>query len=161
MKAMDRTLFSINDLLYADELRNDTYSQRALMSGVMKTLEELTTRTEYDPRNNTVILKPSSSTMTLMNALGAPKEILEVIAPTYSQFAMIPGLTITPDFDRIVEDMFPETRMQGLVFGGVQEDIRQNMRNNRIDLRLDKIDEIVADVVAYMNSFADLLEKSR
>ena len=166
MKAMDRTLFSINDLLYADELRNDTYSQRALMSGVMKTLEELTTRTEYDPSNNTVIIKPSSSTMTLMNALGAPKEILEVIDPTYSQFAMIPGVTITPDFDRIVEDMFPETRMQGLVFGGVQEDIRQNMRNNRNDLRLDKIDKIVADVVAYMNQlgiseFASLPELER
>ena len=114
----------------------------------------LSTRTEYDMDSDTVIVRPSSSTMTVMNVTGLGKELLEVMNPdvvsTVSKAT--PFLSYTPDFDRIVETIAPSTRMEGFIFGGVADDIKQNMLNKRRDLSVDQIDVFVGNTVAEMNA---------
>ena len=155
-KAAGSPLFDINDLIFADEYRNDVSSHRAIMTGIMDVLTSLTTRTEYDMEEEVVVVRPSTSTMSVMNTLGMAKEYLELVDPDsyVTQLAMFTfaPFTYTLDYDRLIEAVAPETRMQGLVFGGVQEDIRQNMRNTRRDLSVEEIDRIVADVSAFMSS---------
>ena len=155
-KDTDSPIFTLEDLVYADDYRNQASTNRGFTSNVVKIFSDLTTRTEYDNDSNTIVVRPSSSTMSLMNVLGAGKEYLEVIDPmtisilNQMSFGTLTPLIYTPDLARLVETISPDTRMQGFVFGGVADDIKQNMLNKRRDLSVEEIDFYVGNVVAEM-----------